>query len=229
MRRKCIEKDGRVVSCEPGGMAGVPLSNHFMNVYLMELDEHFEGRVPFYCRYSDDIIIFAHTREEAEEHLKYFRQVLDEKKLTANPEKTYLIESGGEVEILGCKLKDGKMDISDHARKKLKRKLRIHANKLIRDKHRRGFSDEEAGRKMIEFYNKIFFGSTKKCNLTWTRWIFPVISETASLHELDLYIQDAIRYVITGTQKKNRYRLKELGYKSLLHAYYHFTEVRICP
>ena len=98
-------------------------------------------------------------------------------------------EPGGEVEILGCKLKDGKMDISDHARKKLKRKLRIHANKLIRDKQRRGFSDVEAGRKMIEFYNKIFFGSTKKCDLTWTRWIFPVISETA-LHELDLYIQD---------------------------------------
>ncbi len=230
LRRQCVERDGSVVSCEPGGMGGVPLSNHFMNVYLMEMDEHFEGRVPLYCRYSDDIIIFANTLEEAEDHLSYFRQLVKEKKLNCNQEKTYLIEPGGEVEILGCKLKDGKMDISDHAKRKLKRKIRLQADRLIRLKKSKGISSEESGRKMIEFCNKLFFGQVLKSERTWARWIFPVISETDSLHELDLYIQNAIRYVMSGTLKKKRYnirykKLKELGYRSLVHAYYHFTEV----
>ena len=230
LRRECIENDGQITPCEPGGLGGVPLSNHFMNVYLMEMDEYFEGRVPLYCRYSDDIIIFAHTREEAEAHLAYFNQLLKEKRLHTNPDKTYLIEPGGEVEILGCMLKNGKMDISDHAKRKLKRKIRIHAKKLIRLKRRKGFSDEEAGRQMIEYCNNLFFGQAEKGELTWARWIFPVISDTASLHELDIYIQDAVRYVLCGSLAKKRYRiryreLKKLGFRSLVHAYYHFTEL----
>ncbi|MBR3243106.1 MAG: hypothetical protein IKF90_10465 [Parasporobacterium sp.] len=227
LRRECIEKDGQVVSCEPGGLGGIPLSNHFMNVYLMELDEHFEGRVPLYCRYSDDIIIFARTRKEAEEHLAYYYQLLKKKKLTTNPDKTFLIEPGGEVDILGFRLKDGKMDVSDHAKSKLKRKIRLQANNLIRRKKKKGIFDYDAGRMMIEYCNKIFFGQSKTHKLTWSRWLFPVISDTSSLQELDHYIQDAVRYVICGSLAKKRYRiryedLKRLGYRSLVHAYYHF-------
>ena len=230
LRRECVEKDGTIVSCEPGGMGGVPLSNHFMNVYLMEMDEYFEGRVPFYCRYSDDIIIFEKNREEAEAHISYFRNFISEKKLVTNSEKTRLIEPKEAVDILGFKLKAGKIDITDHAKKKLKQKIRLHANKLIRLKKEKGISSDEAGKMMIEHCNKKFFGQLKNIELTWAKWVFPVITETASLRELDDYIQNAIRYVMSGTLTNKRYnirykKLKELGYRSLVHAYYHFEGV----
>ena len=227
LRRECIERDGSVVKCEPGGLGGIPLSNYFMNVYLMELDEYFEPRSPLYCRYSDDLIIFASSREEAEEYIAFFHKVLREKNLGANPDKTCLIEPGGDVEILGFTLSNGRMGISDHAKRKIMRKIRICARKLIRMKRYEGISDKEAARKMVYCCNLMFFGGDGGNEMTWSRWLFPVINDASSLVELDRYTQDAIRYVITGTMADKRYRigyqqLKDLGYRSLVHAYYHF-------
>jgi len=227
LRRECIEPDGETVTCETGGLGGIPLANIFMNVYLMELDDFFYPRVPLYCRYSDDLIILAENREDAEYYLNHLLQVFKEKGVSTNPEKTYLIEPGEEVEILGCKLKDGKMDISDHAKKKLKRKIRMHVNFLLKTRREQGLTAEECGRRMAGYCNKVFFGQRRKNELTWARWLFPVITETASLKELDHFVQDAIRYCMCGTLKNKRYRityqeLKELGYKSLVHSYYHF-------
>lgn len=227
LRRECIERDGSVVSCEPGGLGGLPQGNLCMNVYLMELDEYFYARSPLYCRYSDDIIIFAHTREEAEEYLDVLFSILKEKRLSLNPEKTYVIEPGGEVDVLGVKLQDGKMDMALHSKNKLKRKIRMRANRLLRLKRVKGWSDEQCGKQMINFCNHLFFGGELRRQLTWSRWLFPVITETESLRELDHYMQDAIRYCMCGSMSDKRYRityedLKKLGYFSLVHAYYHF-------
>ena len=231
LRRECIEPDGRIITCEPGGLGGIPLANLFMNVYLMDLDDYFFPLAPLYCRYSDDIIIFARSREEAQAYQDHLLQVLKDKELSTNSEKTYLIEPGGEVEILGCKLKDGKIDVSDHAKKKLKRKIRMRANYILRSKKEKGITDEECGRRMAAYCENVFFGQHKKNELTWARWLFPVITETASLKELDHFVQDAIRYCMCGTMKKKRYQityqdLKALGCKSLVHAFYHFDQAR---
>ena len=226
LRRECVEADGETVVCEPGGLGGIPLANVFMNVYLMELDDYFYPRAQLYCRYSDDIIIFARSRDEALEFYDHLLQVLKEKKLGTNTNKTYLIEPGGEVEILGCKLKDGRMDISDHAKQKLKRKIRMRANKLMA-RRKQGLTDEECGRLMAGYCNRIFFGQNKANELTWARWLFPIITETSSLKELDHFIQDAIRRCMSGSSRRKRYNisykeLKAAGYRSLVHAYYHF-------
>ena len=228
LRRECIERDGSVVRCEPGGLGGNPLSNHFMNVYLMELDEYYEKRSPLYCRYSDDLIIFARTLEEALEYRSYFLQTLEEKHLTTNPEKTTIVEPGGQVDVLGCCLKNGVMDIAEHAKNKLKRKIRIRAGRLIKDKKRYGLTDREAAEQMVAACNGMFFGWSESNTLSWSRWLFPVITVTDSLKELDHYAQDAIRHVYWGTFSGKQYRtryadLKEMGYRSLVHAYYHFT------
>lgn len=231
-RRECIERDGSVVPCEPGGLGGNPLGNYFMNVYLMDLDEYYKSRAVLYCRYSDDLVVFARTKEEAESFFSHFHQVLEEKNLSTNKDKTRLIEPGGEVEILGCRLLDGKMDISTHSKAKIKRKLRIYAKWLIRQKKKQGYTDEQAAVRMIEYCKFVFFGKPGTKWLSWTRWLFPVITETASLSELDHYIQNLIRFVYWGSFAKKRYRttyadLKRMGYQSLLHAYYHFTYKKI--
>ena len=226
LRRECIERDGSVVSCEPGGLGGLPQGNLFMNVYLMELDDYFYPRSPLYCRYSDDIIIFARDREEAQEYYNSFMNILKEKKLTINPDKTRIIEPGGAVDILGFRLKDGTMDISPHAKDKIKRKIRMHANRLLKKKHETGISSEECGRAMIRYCNRLFFENSKN-ELTWARWLFPLITDTSSLKELDHYVQTAIRYCLCGSMSEKRFRatyedLQKLGYKSIVHAYYHF-------
>ena len=54
---------------------------------------------------------------------------------------------------------------------------------------------------------------------------FPVITTTKSLHEIDLYAQDLLRFLISGTHTKSRFNvryedLKALGYRSLVNEYY---------
>lgn len=230
LRRECIESDGSIVSCEPGGMGGIPLANMFMNVYLMELDDYFYERSPLYCRYSDDIVIFARSRDEAETYKEYLLKVLESKKLSSNREKTYLIPPGEEVEILGFKYRGGEMDISDHAKAKIKRKIRMHARRQLQIKREMNLSDEECARNMIRYCRSIFFGIRGGNDLTWARWLFPVITTTESLREIDHYVQNAIRYVMCGSFSGKRYRitykeLQDLGYRSIVHAYYHFEHL----
>ena len=45
-------------------MAGTPIAVFFSNLYLTELDKCFDNRDDIiYCRYSDDIIVFAKKKE----------------------------------------------------------------------------------------------------------------------------------------------------------------------
>ena len=62
-------------------------------------------------------------------------------------------------------------------------------------------------------------------DLTWSLWFFPVITTPKSLHVIDLYAQDLLRYLISDTHTKSRYNvryeeLKAMGYRSLVHEYY---------
>jgi hypothetical protein len=44
--------------------------------------------------------------------------------------------------------------------------------------------------------------------MCWNQWAFPVITGTDRLHELDLYNQQCIRYVMTGKWSNAGYRVK---------------------
>ena len=177
--------------------------------------------------YSDDIIILARNREEAQLYIRHLLNVLKEKKLSTNDEKTCLINPGEATAMLGFRIEGRKIDISPHSLEKLKRRIRVHAGRLLKLKKEQSLTDEDCGKKMIQYCNRLFFGGEKSTELVWSKWLFPVINETASLKELDHYVQNAIRYCMCGSMSKKRYRityraLQNLGYRNLLHAYYHF-------
>lgn len=226
LRRECIERDGSVVSCEPGCLGGNPLASHFMNVYLMEMDDYFLEKAPLYCRYSDDIVVLARDREEAEGFLAYFLRTLEKMKLRTNDEKTQLLAPGEAVDILGCRVENGEIDISEHTKQKIKRRLRIFAKGILWAKREKGLSDREAAEAMAKRCTAVFFGTLRAKDVSWARWLFPIITVTDSLKELDRYMQDTIRYVYCGSFGRKRYRLryeelKKLGYRNVIHDYYH--------
>lgn len=226
LRRTCIEKDGRVVRCEPGGLSGVPVSNCFVNVYLMDVDRYFYPRAPLYCRYSDDVVILAESRAEAEAYLERLLGFLDERKLVTNSEKTRLIPPGEPVDILGYKVCDGVIDISDHALAKVERRLRMKSRRILRDKQQLGMTDAQAARQMVEYCNYKLFGEAGDQEWCWARWYFPVINTVEGLRRIDHYAQNAIRFAMCGTMGNRRFNmrydgLRAMGYRSLVHAYYH--------
>ena len=64
-------------------------------------------------------------------------------------------------------------------------------------------------------------------DFTWSRWFFPNLTVDTGLKLIDAYLQEYIRYTVTGRHYKGNYRisyntLKKWGYRSLVHEYYDY-------
>lgn len=219
--------DGNLIECNKGIMAGVPISGFLANLYLEELDRFFYEKGILYARYSDDIIVFGKTKEDVNEYKQIIKSFLRERQLTINQQKEFEIEPNSKMDFLGFSFVDDKIDLSDVALQKMKDKMKRKARALLRWKTKNKASNERAIRAYIRHFNKKFFNNHKENEITWCRWYFPIITTDNSLHILDDYMIQNIRYIATGKHTKANYNLKyetikEYGFKSLVHAYYHF-------
>lgn len=225
-------RDGsRIITEEKGIMAGTPLASFYANLYLMELDRMFFTRRVPYARYSDDIILFAPTEEQVQAYAAELRAFLAEHGLCVNPAKECFSAPDEGWIFLGFCCNGGKIDIAPASVTKLKHKMRRKARALQRWRQRKGVSGEQAAAAFIRIFNRKLLESapTSSSELTWSCWFFPVLTTTESLHTVDLYAQDCLRWLISGTHTKARYNvryadLKRLGYRSLVHAYYASAE-----
>ena len=224
-----VLENGRQVREEKGIMAGTPLSSFYANLFLKEMDAWFEERQIPYARYSDDVIVFAATREETERYAEVIRRFLEDRSLTVNPakEEYYTPETG--FTFLGFSHHAGAIDIAPATVRKLKDKMRRKARALERWRARNGLDRERSAKAFIRVFNRKLMESSPDNDLSWSRWFFSVINRTESLQVIDRYAADEVRFLLTGKRTKGRFNaryadLKALGFKSLVHAYYAFEE-----
>ena len=225
----CVLSGGETVQEEKGIMAGTPLSSFYANLYLRELDRYFAGRGIPYARYSDDIILFAPAREEAEAHAAFIRRCLAEHQLALNPDKEHFGTPEEGWTFLGFCCRGSTVDIAPATVRKLKGKMRRKTRALRRWRVRNGLSGEKAAAAFIRIFNRKLLESPTDNELTWSYWFFSVISTTESLRVIDRYAQDCVRYLISDTHTKARFNvryedMKKLGYRNLVHSYYAFHE-----
>lgn len=218
-------ENGELIEEERGAMAGTPISPFFANIYLLSLDRMFEERQIPYFRYSDDILIFAESRPKLTEALELLQQHIAEKGLTINPDKLTITEPGETWEFLGFGYKQGKIDLSEVTKRKLKAKIKRKAHVLYRWRSKKDIPFEKAAKSMIHTFNKKFYDDMDENRFTWSRWFFPVLTTAEGLKELDAYMVQYIRYLSSGRHYKGNYRItydevKALGYRSLVNEYY---------
>lgn len=216
--------NGEIIHENKGIMAGVPISSFLANIFLNEIDTYFESENILYLRYSDDIILFAEK-----ESIKYYIDKLDNfisiNKLTINEDKRKYIYPGNKWEYLGFSIENGEIDISIVSKQKIKGKIKRLSRKLRRWMLKKDAKPERAILAMNRKINKKFYGMNNNNELTWELWYFPIINTTRGIHEIDLYVQQALRYIATGKHNKKNYnityaKLKELGYRPLVSEYY---------
>ncbi|MBP5154657.1 MAG: group II intron reverse transcriptase domain-containing protein [Lachnospiraceae bacterium] len=218
---------GEPIVEEKGIMAGTPLSAFYANLYLRDLDRLFAEEGILYARYSDDIIVFAPTREETEVCAARIRGFLAGRGLRVNPAKECRSDPSQGFTFLGFSYRSGVIDIAPASVDKLKQKMRRKTRALKRWQKRNGLSGEKAARAFIRIFNRKLLESSSDSDLTWSYWYFSVIDTAKSLAVIDRYAQDCLRYLISDKRTKGRYGvryadLKRLGYQSLVHAYYEF-------
>ena len=222
-------ENGTVIREERGAMAGIPIAPFFANLYLLSMDLEFEQRGIAYFRYSDDILLFADSREELSEHETLLREHIAKKGLEINQEKVSVRSPGEEWEFLGFCYREGTVDLSRITINKMKAKIRRKARALYRRRTRRNQEFASAAKALIRIFNLKYFDETEENRFTWSRWFFPVITTDLGLRELDEYLVRYVRYLYKGRHYKGNYRItyeeiKQLGFRSLVHEYYKWKE-----
>ncbi len=225
MDKRVIYK-GNIIEEKKGAMAGTPISCFLSNIYLSPLD--FLMKDESYARYADDIILFADTKEELDNQILIIHQYFKENGLEINPLKEKYYLPNEKIEFLGFSYKNKKIDLSNHAIRKMKKKIKRKSRALRKWALTKNISLEKAMKSMNKIFNYKFFCDRKGKELNWSIWYFPVINSVTGLEEIDRYFQNNLRYIMTGNyHKSNNWKvsyqtLKESGYKSLVHEYYEF-------
>ncbi len=225
---KAISGEGEqenIITEKRGAMAGTPVSPFFANVYLMEVDRFFEEEGVIYFRYSDDILIFADSLEELEKRRKQLYEKITEHHLILNPSKVNMGRAGEAFEFLGFKFDKGEVDLSDSTLEKIKGKIRRKAHALRRWQSQKNLPGERAAKGFLKAMNHKFFDSGEGTDFSWSRWFFPCLTTDVSLRKVDAYMQQYVRYCVTGRHYKGNYcityeQMKQWGYRSLVHEYY---------
>ena len=222
-------EEGELICEKRGAMAGIPIAPFFANIYLLSMDEMFREKGVEYFRYSDDILLFADREEQLTEYESLLNKCIKEKGLCLNPDKVKISEPKETWEFLGFAYQQGKIDLSEVTKNKLKAKIKRKANALYRWRKRKNIDFERTARKMIQIFNKKFYDDTDENRFTWSRWFFPVLTTDEGLRELDAYMLQYIRFLSSGRHYKGNYRvgyeqIKDLGYRSLVHEYYRGKE-----
>lgn len=192
----------RIMRGKCGALPGVPISPFFANVYLMELDKHFVDSNITYMRYSDDIIMFADSKEELDEAISYMHGYISERKLSINPSKDKYFMPGEEFDFFGFSISSERIDLCENTMKKIKGNIKRHSRKFRTWMAKKNAPMESTVRAYITYYNKKFYGRGEEGELTWDLWYLPTITTDESLKEIDHYLQDRIRFVATGRYNK---------------------------
>ena len=221
-----VEYNNTLIKEKKGVMAGTPISAFLANYYIREIDEFFWNQNLVYCRYADDIILFCNDKKELIKNQKTLLDFFNKYNLSINTEKEYFFEPQDKWEFLGFSFQNKKIDLSYNSVRKIKAKIRRSSRAIRRWMLRKELNYKMALKAMNKKYNKKFFGKQDKEELSWKYWFFPTITTTENLKIIDNYMQEQLRYIVTGKHNKRNYKivpyslLKECNYKSLVHEYY---------
>ena len=222
-----VSEDGieKCIREKRGAMAGTPISPFLANVYLMDMDHFFEKENVLYFRYSDDILLFADTDTELERRKEQLYQWLKEKQLQLNPKKVHISKPEEGFEFLGFCFRHGSVDLSAATIQKMKSKIKRKAHALRRWAEKKNLDGERAAKGFVRAMNRKLYDSGDSTEFSWSRWFFSCLTTDAGLKEIDAYMQQYVRYCVTGRHYKGNYRtsyeqMKKWGYQSLVHEYY---------
>lgn len=159
--RAGVLKEGCVTRSNKGAPQGGPLSPLLGNIYLDALDKELESRGVAFCRYADDVTIYAKSPRSAERTYESIVKWIEKNlKLEVNRVKSG-IRPAEEGNFLGFRIEEsGKIAMSEKSIQKFKAQVREHWN------HSRSI----AGPKVLENWQKFVRGWIGYYRLSERSW-----------------------------------------------------------
>lgn len=119
-----IHEGGIVYVPTEGTPQGGVISPWIANLVLDDLDWAIEARGWRLVRYADDFVVLCQSLKQAQEALRFIKQVLEELKLSLNEDKTSLTDFREGFEFLGFRLRSYRLGIRPSSIERFKDKVR---------------------------------------------------------------------------------------------------------
>ena len=219
-----IVKDEIVQIWKKGVMAGLPISGYLANVYMNDVDWEMYKRHIYYTRYADDVLILTNNigRDEV-----LFNSLIEPLKLKLNPTKVETGKMKDGVTFLGFHVTGHTITINRRAINKMKRRIKRRSKWFQTWRIRKNVTRRTTAKTFIEGMNRKFYTRISEDGTCWIEWYAKSINTDIALREIDTYMCQYIRYLLSGKQKgykkhaKIKYStLKTLGFKPLVNEFW---------
>ena len=230
-QRRC--DDGIFYSPIVGIPTGSSLSPVCANFYLKDLDQAMFREGYQYLRYGDDVLLLDTSPQRIKAGRALIEEILAAHKVRLSAKKTHLYRPGQSFNYLGYRFDGAKIHVGEISMGRFKswvketlprERYQNFPNKTVEERR-------ELLRQIVHDFNT---GTAASLNLKQLPWIrgFPIVNQDECFREMDRYIKNRIRFVITRSHSKKNYRLvpnawfQELGFKSFTGAYHRILRRR---
>lgn len=171
---------------------GCAVASWLADALLYDLDEELSQMNGFYTRYSDDMLFIG---EEYEKAMGVLQSRLEEKTMKLNPKKVEYLTMDKWFKFLGFNIKGDMISLSSSRIKTFQKEIEK------RTIHKPGISLTKA----INSVNQYLYKGNGE--FSWATSILPVCNVKKDIDELNNFVMDCLRAVITG-----KHKLGGLGY-----------------
>lgn len=184
-----FDTDGKLQSSYQSLKQGCSVASWLADVILRDLDEKLSG-LGYYVRYSDDMLFIGDDYMNAMEVLT---EELGKMQMKLNPKKVEYLERGKWFKFLGFALNlDRTGDNITLAKSRIKRFQKEIEARTIK---KRGTTFQKA----LNAVNRYLYKGNGE--FSWATQILPIVNVKRDIDELNKFVMDALRAVITGKDK----------------------------
>ena len=211
---------------------GCALGSFFANYCLRDIDKHFYEQEIVYARYSDDILLLSEDKEDITHAVDFIKAKIEEYGLTINEKKYVQFEPDEAVDYLGLELSDKGVDISKHAKMKVKKTIKRWVKAGRKEIEIDGKPYDLVAKHIVRRLNYKLYKSyiIDERKFGWAYYAFRYITVLDSLTEIDFYLRDQLRYLKTGRHNKGNIKyvtdddFRDMNVLSLYDMYLLFHE-----
>jgi hypothetical protein len=228
--RKEVIQQGQIVDIEQRGvMAGIPISGYLANIYMNDVDWEMYRKHIYYMRYADDVIILTRHIEKDMTIFNHLISLLDVK---INNTKTESGKIHDGLVFLGFHIKYHEVDVAERAVVKMKKRIKRRSKWFNVWLSKHNVNREIAARTFIKGMNGKLYSRDSEDQTCWIEWYGKTITTDKSLKDIDSYMIQYIRYILSGKHlgyKKHSEityeHIKSLGFRSLVNEYWKIKKI----